>query len=497
MEKESKFRIFTTSCLFLFSVLGIILILSSCAGDKTPPNFVFIIGDDISVDDFGCYGHPTIRTPNIDKLAAGGLRFTNAYLTTSQCSPTRSSIITGRYPHNTGSPELHMALPEGQPLFPAELKKAGYYCAQAGKWHLGAYAKIGFDLVLDMEGGGPGGEERWIEILQDRPKNKPFMLWLASTDAHRPWKPDSNLTAHQPEEAVIPPYLIDTPAGRIDMAAYYDEIQRLDHYVGRVVDELKKQGELDNTCIIFMADNGRPFPRCKTRLYDSGIKTPLIIQWPDGLKFRNEKTESLVSAIDIAPTILELAGLRPGERIQGISIVPILKNLNSKIRDYAFAEHNWHAQIAHERMVRWQDYVYIRNAHPELPQVCTLEDQCPAKELRAFHAAGKTTAAQADPIIFPRAAEELYLLEADPFQLENLADNPDYLAILNQLRKTMDEWQDRTGDTTPSLAKATPDRHNRVTGERYYEGSRPPTGELPGESRGATMINDPGPITIP
>lgn len=476
-------------------VFVIVFLVSGCNQEtkKVRPNFVFIIGDDISVEDFGCYGHPTIRTPMIDSLASNGLRFTEAYLTTSQCSPTRSSLITGRYPHNTGSPELHMALPEGQPLFPQKLKESGYYCAQAGKWHLGEFAKIAFNKVWEMDGGGPGGEERWIECLQDRPKDKPFFLWLASTDAHRPWKPDRNLEKHLPKDVIVPPYLIDTPSGRIDMAGYYDEIQRLDYFVGEVIDELKQQGEFANTCIIFMADNGRPFPRCKTRLYDSGIKTPLIIHWPEGLKYKNKVTQSLVSAIDIAPTILDLAGLKSGEQIQGTSMVPILKNLNKEIREYAFAEHNWHAQIAHERMVRWKDYVYIRNAHPQLPQVCTLEDQCPAKELREFYAAGKTTAAQADPIISPRPREEFYVLTNDPYQIVNQVENPNYIDELNHLRKVLDEWQDRTGDTTPSLEKATPDRHNRKTGERYYQESRPPTGELPGESKGATMINDPGP----
>ncbi len=106
-----------------------------------------MIGDDISVEDFGCYGHPNIRTPNVDKRAGGGIRFTNAYLTTSQCSPTRCSIITGRYPHNTGAPELHTELPRGQRMFPAMLREAGYYTAAAGKWHLGEYAKSAFDRI--------------------------------------------------------------------------------------------------------------------------------------------------------------------------------------------------------------------------------------------------------------------------------------------------------------------------------------------------------------
>ena len=238
------------------------------ACDET--NVVFIIGDDISVDDFGCYGHPRIQTPNVDKLAASGMRFTNAYLTTSQCSPTRCSIITGRYPHNTGAPELHTALPEGQVMFPAILKQAGYHTAAAGKWHLGNYAKRAFDKVV---GGSSGGEERWIECLRERPKDRPFFMWFASYDAHRGWSQDKGAKPHTPDDAVVPPYSIDTPEVRADMAKYYDEIQRLDRYVGLIVKELKAQEILDNTCIIFMADNGRPFPRCKTRLYDSGIKT--------------------------------------------------------------------------------------------------------------------------------------------------------------------------------------------------------------------------------
>jgi arylsulfatase len=190
------------------------------------PNFVLIMGDDISVDDFGCYGHPHIRTPNVDALAAGGIRFTNAYLTASQCSPTRCSIITGRYPHNTGAPELHMPLPEGQPLFPLKLKQAGYYTVAAGKWHMGSYPKAAFTLRLS--GKGPGKEEDWVSCLRERPLDKPFFMWFASTDAHRRWNPDEHAKPHKPQDAVIPPYMADRPGTRKDLASYYDEVQRLD-----------------------------------------------------------------------------------------------------------------------------------------------------------------------------------------------------------------------------------------------------------------------------
>ncbi|VGO20404.1 sulfatase family protein [Pontiella sulfatireligans] len=459
--------------------------------EPAPPNIIFIIGDDISAADFGCYGHPTIKTPNIDLLAANGLRFSNAYLTISQCSPTRCSIITGRYPHNTGAPELHMALPKGQVMFPALLNQAGYYTVAAGKWHLGNYAKKAFDKVVDSR---PGGEERWVQCLQERPKDKPFFMWFASHDAHRSWQEDEEAAPHSPEDAVIPPYLIDTQETRADLAKYYDEIQRLDRYAGMVVDELKKQGVLENTFIIFMADNGRPFPRCKTRLYDSGIKTPFIVHWPAGLKQRGEVCHSLISAIDIAPTLLDLSNVKTPPSFQGISILPLLHDPEKSIRKYVFAEHNWHVQIAHERMVRHGNYVYIRNAHPQLPQICGLDDQCPQRELRSLAKEGKLTPAQMDPLLEPRPAEELFDVSNDPHQIKDLARNPEYAQVLENMRTLMDEWQASTGDTTPPLDKATPDRNDRRTGKLMYEnGTRPQEGIVPGQSTEAQHINHSGP----
>ena len=459
--------------------------------EYSQPNIILIIGDDISADDFGCYGHPHIRTPNIDKLAGNGMRLTNAYLTTSQCSPTRCSVITGRYPHNTGAPELHTDLPKGQVMFPAILKKAGYYTTAAGKWHLGNYARGAFDKIV---GGGPGGEERWVQLLRQRPKDKPFFMWFASFDAHRGWDHNKQAKPHTPEDVVIPPYLIDTPDVRKDMAKYYDEVQRLDRYTGDVVEELRKQGVLDNTCIIFMADNGRPFPRCKTRLYDSGIKTPFVVHWPAGLRQKGEVCDSLVSVIDIAPTILELAGLKLPQSFQGISMKPLLADPAFSIRNYVFAEHNWQGQIAHERMVRHGNYVYIRNAHRQLPQICGLDSQCPQKELRELAKAGKLTSAQMDPLLEPRPAEELFNVSDDPHQIENIAPDPRHHKTLKALRKLMDEWQSRTGDTVPSLDKATPDRYDRRTGKPIHGTSgRPKGGIVPGQTTGAEKINDPGP----
>ncbi|MCU0857204.1 MAG: sulfatase-like hydrolase/transferase, partial [Pontiellaceae bacterium] len=248
---------------FLTALMILRVACAIMAAEK--PNIVFFIADDVSQEDFGCYGHPVIKTPCIDALAAKGMRFNNAYLTISSCSPTRCSIITGRYPHNTGAPELHVILPEQQIRFPELLREAGYYTVLSGKNHMFGDRDRAFDAITD--GGGPGREEDWAAHVQNRPKDKPFFFWFASSDAHRDWDKSDNIPFYSTDEVVVPPYLVDTEVTRRDLADYYHEVSRFDHYIGLVTAELEKQQVLSNTLIVIAADNGRPFPRCKARLY--------------------------------------------------------------------------------------------------------------------------------------------------------------------------------------------------------------------------------------
>jgi arylsulfatase len=384
-----------------------------------------------------------------------------------------------------------MPLPEGQPLFPLKLKQAGYYTVAAGKWHMGSYPKAAFTLRLS--GKGPGKEEDWVSCLRERPLDKPFFMWFASTDAHRRWNPDEHAKPHEPRDAVIPPYMADRPGTRKDLASYYDEVQRLDRYVGLVVQELKRQGVLDSTVVIFMADNGRPFPRCKTWLYDSGVKTPLVVHWPKGIEKSGAVSHSLVSVIDIAPTILEWAGVQAPASMQGVSFAPVLKDTNRQVRQYAFAEHNWHDQTAHERLVRWRNYVYIRNARPELDNLVAAHWNEPSySDLFALRQQGKLTDAQADVFRAPRPAEALFDVSNDYHQLNNIAADPNHGEALEHLRKRMDEWQKQTGDTVPD--NLTQDRFDRKTGERLFKSLRPSKrGTIPGSERNARNINDSGP----
>lgn len=430
--------------------------------DTRKPNFVIMIADDVGWNDIGAYGHPNVKTPHLDSLATEGMRFDAAFLTCSSCSPSRCSIMTGRYPHATGAAELHMPLPSDQATIPGLLKKAGYYTASAGKWHLGDAAKKDFDLVV---GGSPSGCENWLATLRDRPKDRPFFLWLAAVDAHRPYSENAISAPHTPDDAVVPPYLADIPETRQDLALYYDEISRLDSYLGQVVDELARQGVADSTFVLFMADNGRPFPRCKTTVYDSGVRTPFIVRFPQ-LVQPGTVCQQLVSAVDIGPTIAELAGLQESSTFQGKPFSTLLREPSRSIRDFVFAEHNWHDYQAFERAVRSEKWLYIRNEFPELPATPPADAvrSMTHQAMQRLHAQGELPPEQQTCFVAPRSRDELYDVDADPFSLKNLAENPQYEERLNLMRKALLEWQQETQDRVP--ANPTPDGFDRQTGER-------------------------------
>jgi len=452
-----------------------------------PPNLVLIIADDMAWNDAGAYGHPHIQTPNLDKMAQEGMRFDNAFLTTSSCSPSRSSIITGQYPHNTDAEQLHWPLPAEQVTFVEKLKAAGYYTAAAGKWHLGEAVKDRFDLVIGgdpsafqlsedtgiMESKDDGsGCATWVPVLQERPKDKPFFMWFAAFDPHRDYKEGTIPNPHTAEDVVVPPYLPDTEKVREDFAMYYDEISRLDSYVGKVMEELENQGVADNTLIMFISDNGRPFPRAKTTLFDSGIKTPWIVRWPAKVK-AGTTCEELVSSVDIAPTMLDLAGLQAAPSFEGKNFLPLLENPSQPIREYIFAEAHWHDFEKFTRAVRSKEFLYIRNFLPEYAKTPPADAvRSPTFEvMREMRDAGELTEAQMVVFNKPAPEEELYDVQDDPYQMHNLANDPEYTGQLEQFRKELAAFQSRTDDVFPEFR--TPDEFDRELGTPLENRERP------------------------
>jgi arylsulfatase A-like enzyme len=460
-------------------VFFLALIGSLVAADR--PNLILIIADDMNWDDCGPYGHPSIRTPNIDALARSGLTFQHAYLTANSCSPSRASIITGRYPHNTGAEQLHWPLPADSLTFVEQLKASGYYTAAAGKWHLGEAVKDRFDDVFEASTAGfilpagtdakpgrmvaqsPSGCEDWVSTLQNRPRAKPFFLWLAALDPHREYEKGAFHPPHQPGHVRIPPYMPDTPEVRQDFCDYYDEIGRLDQYVGKVVAELEKQGVTKNTLILFISDNGRPFPGDKTTLYDGGIRTPWIVKWPAAIR-PGQRTNSLVSSIDIAPTFAELAILEPTKSFEGTSFAPILADSAAATQSHIFAEDHWHDYEDHGRAVATQRWKLIHNTYPDLPNTPSADaGRSPTWTAIQRHAKeGKLTPAQHRCLTRPRAEFELFDLKNDPFELTNLASDPGRKSTLSELKAALQKQFETSGDYLPT--KRTPDEFHRVTG---------------------------------
>lgn len=486
-------RLFSLRLLLLIGLFAINHPCSAASPKSKPPNFIVIIADDMAWDDCGPYGNKMVATPNIDRLAREGMRFNRAFLTTSSCSPSRASILTGRHPHNTDAEQLHWPLPKEQITFPSLLKKAGYYTAAAGKWHLGNEAKSQFDLVAEAgtagfqlpsdsnknEGGlrlksekDPSGCANWLPVLKNRPRNQPFFLWLAALDPHRDYESNAIARPHDPKTVIVPPYLPDTIATRADLALYYDEISRMDGYLGRVLDELDHQGVSTNTVVLFMSDNGRPFPRCKTTLYDSGIKTPFIVRWPARIK-PGQVSEGLISTVDIAPSFLELAQVSPAPGFQGKSFVALLTKPKSKTRDFVFAEHNWHDYDALERAVRSSKYKLIVNYAPHLPGTPPADAvRSPTYQtMRKLRDAGKLPPSQMGCFLKPRPAEELYDLEQDPQELNNLVLSSLHVRTLKLMRKEMERWRIETSDA--ALSVRAPDEFDRETGGPLPNRTRP------------------------
>lgn len=450
--------------------------------EDTPPNILVFIADDAGMD-FGCYGNEGIKTPNIDALAADGMICQNAFLTASQCSPSRASILTGKYAHSIGAEDLHMDMEAGHDIVPHYLAKQGYYSGIMLKGHIGERAMSQFDW--NDKGGEDYGKGLWndkvlsnFQQFLDKTGDRPFFMWTGFIDPHRPYTDPVNgaPAVHSKEDVRVPPFLVDGEGTREDLADYYDEIHRMDRHIGMMLDELKRRGLYENTLIIFFSDNGFPFPRGKATLYDSGIQTPLIFSWKDKIA-AGTSYEGLMSLIDLAPTLLDVAGCEIPSDYVGESFRGIFSDLNAKGRDYIFAERNWHDTDAHMRCVRSGKYKLIMNSYIELPFpiIGDLWRSESWLELLEGRKNQELTAGQAFIFTYPRYRFELYDIEKDPFELNNLTTNPDYFNVMEELNHHLLRWIDETGDYPPYEKRRMDlvDRHSGffydVKKYRYHE----------------------------
>lgn len=412
------------------------------------PNIVIIIADDLGWNDIGPYGNRSVHTPNIDNLAANGLRFDNVFLTTSSCSASRASILTGKYPHSNGLVHLHQGLPASESTLGLLLAQGGYHTESVGKWHLGGESKSQFSSVIESR--TDSGTERWLERLRQRPVDVPFFFWLASHDPHRPYTVSDNSApyTYHSDSIEVPSGFVDGPGTREEFTRYYREVSRFDRDVGSVISELEAQNVLENTLLIVMSDNGRPFHGDKQSLYDDGIKTPFIIHWPRAIKNAGVR-QQLLSIVDLAPSLLELAGLPIPGSMQGLSFVTTLNSADTTIREYIFAERNWHGRNYHERAIRSLNYLYKENQFPSSGE-CVDSPYSYADSYKEFlHAfqEGQLEGPVVDCFAQTRAKAELMSVDSNGNALPyNLIDDISHASALNSMRETLELWRQETGD---------------------------------------------------
>ena len=467
---SNRYSLIATTC----AVLSSTIVYGQNNQNISKPNIIVFLADDAGMD-FGCYGNSTIKTPNIDRLASQGLRFEKAFLTSPQSSPSRTSMMTGQFAHTIGTEDLHDPINDTTQMLPYYLNQAGYTTAFMLKSHWGINGDKQFSEIIHGEylpnQGNLTSEtyKNYNEFL-DRNQDKPFFLWIGFIDPHRPYNREVCPQVNDPEKIDVPPFLINDSDTKRDLADYYDEISRMDSDIGIMMSELEKRGLTDNTIIIFLSDNGRPFPRCKGTLYDAGIQTPLIIVWDGHIRPNSVHTNGLISSIDLAPTILDIAGITSPNEYYGKSFKNILYNPEARGRDYIFAERNWHDTDEFIRCIRTENLKLIYNAYYTLPHGTPIDLATSPSwySIKNAQHDGTLTESQNNILLSPRPMVEIYDLNDDPYELHNVADKSEYLEEGKKLAKLLNEWREETNDHN-WWERRRDDQNDRITGFPLYE----------------------------
>ncbi|MDA0349138.1 MAG: sulfatase [Verrucomicrobia bacterium] len=413
------------------------------------PNILFAIADDWGWPHASIYGDAVIKTPTFDGIAANGVLFTNAFISSPSCTPSRNAILTGQYHWRLKEGgNLWSNYPEGFPTYVQALKETGYF--------VGSYRKAfgpGSDGGKEVAGKKYEGLD---EFLKERPKDKPFCFWFGSSDPHRTYIWESGLrSGTKLEDVEVPPFFPDNETVRTDILDYYWEVQRFDRQVGEALALLEERGELENTIVVMTGDHGWPFPRGKSNLYDFGSRVPLAIKWHTAVP-ENRVVTDFVSTTDLAPTFLEAAGVKILPGTTGRSLLPLLRSGKAgrveADRDHVLTGKERHtlAQLDNPggtpmRAIRTDHFLYIHNFKPERWPAGHPEgsyhgknymeiDASPTKDYIVDHKDDPDMGIYWQLSCGLRPADELYDIRLDPFQMHNVADRTEYAGTLKRLK---------------------------------------------------------------
>lgn len=417
---------------------------------RRPPNILLMLGDNWAWPHAGIAGDAVVRTPVFDRLASEGVVFTHAFAPNPSCSPSRSSLLSGQETHRLGeAASLYGPLDPQVPLYTDLLTASGYFTGFAGK---------GFGPGSTPRPGrtpNPAGAafDDFSAFLAARPAGRPFCFWSGSHDPHVPWNRGRQRRASLRASAVrVPPHLPDHPVIREAILDYYCEVEEFDAECGGLLDTLRRAGELDNTLVVMTSDNGWQMPRGLANCYDDGVRIPLALRLPERIRAGQSRAD-FVSIADLAPTILEAAGLAPPPAMTARSLFGAAR------RDHIFLERERHANVRRGdlsypvRGVRTKDFLYLRNLEPGRWPAGDPEfywavgpygdvDNSPAKELLLREKPQPSF----DLCFGKRPAEELYDLRSDPGQVRNVAAGPAYQAARKDLARRVEQWMKDSGD---------------------------------------------------
>lgn len=450
--------------------IGLATVLSSCSTD-TPklPNILLITADDLSCESVGAFGCKVKNTtPNIDKFALQGMKFGRAHVNIAVSNPCRAVLLTGKYSHNSSVEGFYKATKHVK-LLPEYLKEKGYMSGLLGKTHHSTPRKdFTWDYIKEREELGMGRDsEKYYEYVKDflqksKKSESPFYLNVNSHDPHRPFSgsdqekrwlkgktvklPSKTFTAN---EVVIPGFLPELPEVRKEIAEYYSSVRRLDDVVGVVLKALKESDLDENTIVIFMSDHGMALPFAKTNCYFHSTRTPFIIRWPGVTKPASVDKEHFISTIDFLPTILEVAGIKIPEDIDGRSIVSVLKGQKDDNRMNVFTQfHETSGRRRYPmRCIQNKKYGYIFNPWSDGEKVFRNESQS-GRTFKAMRRAADSSEyiKQRVKLFVHRTQEEFYDFEKDPNALNNLINDPEYRDKINKMREELKIWMTETGD---------------------------------------------------
>jgi len=425
----------------------------ACGAETAKPNIIFILADDLATYELGCYGGRNVPTPNLDRLAREGMRFTQSFASEAMCAPCRASLYTGLFPARHGASRNHAAAKPGTLSVPHYLEPLGYRVGLAGKVHV--HPKTVFAFI-----GVPGFEQRCtdqaanynltgIREFMQRDAKQPFCLFVCSTLPHAPWTV-GDPSQFPPDKLKLPPNWVDTPETRANFSKYCAEIAALDKQVGDILEAAP-----DNTLVFFGGEQGSQFPGEKWTLFAPGVTSAMIVRWPGRIQ-AGSVADAIVQYEDVLPTMIEAAGGTPPATLDGRSFLQVLTGAMTGHRDYAFGIHNNGPEGPSYpiRSIRSGQYKLIRNLAPDSEyQNKHIMNSARENCWQSWVEAAKRDAPAAALMnrFLKRPAVELYDVVADPWELTNLANRAELASVRRDLEVRLEAWMKEQGDAGAAL----------------------------------------------